>query len=62
MRVQRIAAAALATIVAGCAVGPRVENFKPAHQPAGIETALRLEDDISLKGELLDVQTPVSSC
>jgi hypothetical protein len=54
MRRQRIAA--LALLITGCAIGPRVENFKPALQPAGIDAAMRLDTRASLRAELLDVQ------
>lgn len=54
MRTRRIAA--LALFISACAVGPRVENFKPAHQPAGIDATIRLDTGASLSSELLDVQ------
>lgn len=46
----------LASVQIGCSVGPRVDTFAPALQPAGVEATLQLDTVASLKGELLEVQ------
>lgn len=46
----------LASVQIGCAVGPRLDNFAPALQPAGVEARLQMDRAASLNGELLEVQ------
>ena len=48
----------LTVLLAGCAVGPRVETFKPARSPAGVEASLDLTDGRLMQGELLAVEEP----
>lgn len=45
-----------AAALIGCAVGPAVENFAPAQQPAGVEVTLSVDKGAVLKGELLEVR------
>lgn len=50
------AAVTLVTLaLAGCSVGPRVEKFRPAQEPAGVETELRLANR-TIAGELLALE------
>jgi hypothetical protein len=55
MKIHFLAAVAFGVSLAHCAVGPRVENFKPAQQPSGVEATLNF-DGATLKAELLEVR------
>lgn len=50
----RIAILPLALLVSGCAMGPKVRTYSPAHTPAGLELTVQSGRD-AVTGELLAV-------
>lgn len=50
-----IAMLLLATVAAGCRVGPRLDNYAPAQHPHGVAAQLQTGSG-AVRGELLEVQ------